>query len=133
MGFGQYTTGNRHKYPMDPQVTAGRHTIADLKRWLPHGWDEVKKTAHNELTATYPDGTVRVLYHRTVIVTKKPDGSIVIDNGGYGTPSTAQHIMGACARLGFRLWGSHVDGNFVVGGCDGDRKRVHVTNHYPRT
>ena len=62
------------------------------------------KSAHNERTYTDADGTIRVVYHNTEILTLRPDGSVRLDTGGWLTTSTMTHIRNALRR-------NHIPGN----------------------
>lgn len=59
-----------------------------------------KKTAHNERTYIDADGTIRVFYHDTEIVTVRPNGSALLRTGGWLTVSTMTHIRNAMRRHG---------------------------------
>ena len=58
------------------------------------------KTAHNERTYTDDDGTIRVIYHDTEIVTIRPGGAVRLDTGGWLTTSTITHMRNALRRHG---------------------------------
>lgn len=47
-----------------------------------------KKIGHNTWLLRKPDGAVALKYHETEVVTWKPDGSIVLDSGGWRTSTT---------------------------------------------
>lgn len=100
MSFGQYTTGTRHYYPSTPIV--GRRRVRDMIAGLPRdGWVKAIRTAHNEVTRFYPKGRrlAVVRLHDTDIVTLYRNGRIVLDNGGWYTPTTATHMTGAIKGL----------------------------------
>ncbi len=54
-------------------------------------------TARNTLDYTGQDGTRRVRYHDTDVVTVKPDGTVILDTGGYNTLTTRDRINSAKA------------------------------------
>ena len=46
------------------------------------------------------DGTIRVTYHSTNIVTVNPDGSVRLDSGGYRSATTKTRMNQASNQLG---------------------------------
>lgn len=53
-----------------------------------------------------PDGTIRVTYHETDVVTVYPNGRIDLDTGGWRTPTTKTRMNQASHQLGlgFLVW-----------------------------
>lgn len=47
-----------------------------------------KKIANNTLLVTYPDGTRAIRLHDTNIITEDDYGRLILDNGGWSTPTT---------------------------------------------
>lgn len=45
------------------------------------------------------DGTIRVTYHWTNVVTVNPDGSIILDSGGYRSATTKTRMNQASNQL----------------------------------
>ena len=83
-----------------------------------------KKSAHNERTYTDADGTVRVFYHNTEIVTVRPNGSARLRTGGWLTVSTMKHIRDAMRRHGIPGNVSRAGGVFSYFDNTGDGLRV---------
>lgn len=87
MGFGQYSSDyqpRRSKREMVETVTRihGAPVAAAL-------------TARNTLDYTTQDGTRRVRYHDTDVVTQAPDGTVILNTGGYNTLTTRDRINSA--------------------------------------
>lgn len=53
-----------------------------------------------------PDGTIKVVYHGTPVVTVEPKGRITLDTGGYWTVTTKNRMNQASNQLGlgFLVW-----------------------------
>ena len=71
--------------------------------------------------ATTTDGVVSVYYHNTPIVVIYPSGRLILDHGGWMTPTTKTHMNQASRQfnLGFRVyqedfvWYVSVDGHNI--------------------
>jgi len=65
-----------------------------LTEILGHGYKSMsyKRLANNTVEITDPDGTRRIRLHRTDILTFRPDGSIVVDTGGWDTQTTRDRL-----------------------------------------
>lgn len=60
---------------------------------------------------TTPDKGTQYVYHRTAVVTHRPDGCIVLDSGGWhtATTKTAMNQASSQDRLGFRVYAKNGD------------------------
>lgn len=81
-----------------------------------------KKTAHNEVTRIYTDGTVVCRLRETDIVTIYPHGPIDINTGGWNTRTTRRHIVDFLERHNFpvTIWGDKKRGGNVLTLTRGD-------------
>lgn len=68
------------------------------------------------------DGTVKVILHRTAIVTITPDGRIILNSGGYQTATTRTRMNQVANewKLGFQVF-QHRGDWFVAIGRDSDQ------------
>lgn len=84
MGFGQYSDDAQPRRSKREMVA----TVTGI-----HG-EPVKAAlvARNTLDYTTADGTRRVRYHDTDVVTVKPDGVVELDTGGYNTLTTRDRM-----------------------------------------
>lgn len=65
------------------------------KATLLHGEGEVshsKMVAKATILMTMPNGTEKLKYHNTIVVTKSPDGIYTLNSGGYKTNTTRSRI-----------------------------------------
>jgi hypothetical protein len=65
------------------------------KSTLLEGEGEVSKSkmvAKATIKMVFPDGTEKLKYHNTILVTKSPDGTITLNSGGYRTSTTKDRI-----------------------------------------
>ncbi len=132
MGFGQYATAeirNRDKgYPKGTtDLKVGRMTkdeiLADANLG---GLVSSVKSAHNELTLTYESGTVVCRLRETNIVTLSPGGYILINTGGWNTPTTRSHVMNFLASQNFQInmWGDKKAGGNRIKFTTGENIKV---------
>jgi len=70
-----------------------------------------RKLARNTYLSRHDDGTIRIRLHSTDIATMHPNGSVVLNTGGWAT-STTKDRMGLVARISQRggLWYVYVNG-----------------------
>lgn len=61
-----------------------------------------RKLGHNTFVEARPGGDIAVRYHRTDIITFRPDGRIVLDTGGWLTTTTKQRLSAIIP--GVRVW-----------------------------
>lgn len=107
MGYGQYTEGTRHYYPDVPRP--GRRTKAEILAGAPGDYVKAWKSAHNEVTRVNRAGDkiVRLIETDILKVFGPQFGRrFELDNGGWYTPTTAQHMSAALAAHGFpfHIW-----------------------------
>ena len=131
MGFGQYATTqkrNRDKgYPVDTvDLKVGRMTMAEIMADV-EGDSVVsqRKTAHNEVTRECSTGIIVCRLRETDIVLYHPKHNwVILNTGGWNTPTTRRHIMNFLRRKNFPIsvWGDKkVGGNFVMGDIGGNK------------
>jgi hypothetical protein len=73
----------------------GRATIGQLEdraRNMAEGFTHGRRVDNNTYQASYQDGTIRLILHRTPIITTQPDGAIIVDTGGYNTHTTRDRL-----------------------------------------
>ena len=88
--FGQYSNDWR-----------GRTTMAEFRRRYPTG--TVRKprtcTGHNRVVVHYPDGTTRFILHNTAVVTRYPNGRIILADNGWATMTTRRAMSQGLREL----------------------------------
>ena len=123
MGFGQYMgedtrTSKDLGYPVPRgEVKYGRMTLDEIMADLDS--DPIlssAKSAHNEVTITYKNGSIVCRLRETNIVYLHPNGAYHLDTGGWNTPTTKRHMVNFLARHGFpiSLWGDKKRGGIIL-------------------
>ena len=64
---------------------------------------ETVKSGNNELTLVYRDGTIVCRLREQDIVTLTKSGIILIDTGGWNTPTTRTHVMNFLTVRGYQI------------------------------
>lgn len=64
---------------------------------------ESKVVANNTVRYTKANGDVALRLHHTDVVTRRKDGKIVLDSGGWLTPTTKDRINGEIREHGFNI------------------------------
>lgn len=86
--------------------SGNRYTMAEYRRVYRAGTIRRPRTCtpHNRIVQTLEDGTVRFVLHDTAVVTRHPDGSITLDDGGWRTMTTRRAMMeGLCELVGIHV------------------------------
>ena len=88
---------------------------------------------HATTVARDSDGVLRVTYHSTPVVTVYPNGRIVLDHGGYMSPTTKTRMNQAANQLslGFRVYQQDFDWHILIDGHDlewGHERRRTIRN-----
>jgi len=71
-------------------------TLQEQRTVIPVGFIDHKTVANNTRSFKYPDGTICIVLHQTVIVTQHPDGSATFNTGGYWSPTTRARMNDFC-------------------------------------
>jgi hypothetical protein len=67
-------------------------TKSEMLDGIPIGYLSAKMAGRSTIKVTYPDGTQLLKYHDTVVIKKNPDGSVVLNSGGFRTITTKKRI-----------------------------------------
>lgn len=90
MSYGQYSeSGSRHMSERDMLWYAPLAGRGACVKW-----------GNNRIAVTYPD-RVEYRLHATAIVTKYANGRVLVNFGGYNTPTTKRAIQQALTLCGF--------------------------------
>lgn len=135
MGFGQHATASQRNkdkgYPVGlKKLKTGRMTQAEIMNGVNHATIiKTEKSAHNEVTLTHANGTVVCRLRRTNIVTITDGGAVLVNTGGWNTPTTRRHVMNFLKRHGFQIsmWGDKKRGGNVLSAPGTEKLKAEVS------
>ena len=93
-------------------------TYNEIHGFILDGRNKKDRPTEKRATRLYlnSDGSVSVRYHRTDVVTHYRDGRVVVNSGGWGTPTTKRRIMQYSRAVVWQkdfTWYINIDGQTV--------------------